>query len=71
MVLMPNDPHTYGLTKAAYGVAETLTMLSIGRTSLYGLIKSGALRPVKLGKKTLFYANDLAVLLAKLRGGAA
>jgi hypothetical protein len=36
---MPNDPHTYGLLKAAYSVNETLAMLSIGRTSLYSLVK--------------------------------
>jgi excisionase family DNA binding protein len=67
---MPNDPHTNGLLKAAYSVNETLAMLSIGRTSLYALVKSGELPAVKLGKKTLFYASDLAGLLAKLRGRA-
>ena len=67
---MPNDPHDFGLHKAAYSVNETLAMLSIGRTSLYSLVKSKELPAVKLGKKTLFYASDLARLLAKLRGGA-
>ncbi len=42
-------------------------MLSIGRTSLYDLVKRGELKPAKLGKKTLFYATDLAALLTKLR----
>jgi excisionase family DNA binding protein len=65
---MPN-PLDYGLVKAAYSVNETLSMLSIGRTSLYSLVKSGELPAVKLGKKTLFYASDLAGLLTKLRGG--
>jgi excisionase family DNA binding protein len=51
-----------------YGVNETLTLLSIGRTSLYALIKQGDLKPVKLGRKTLFCASDLAVFLDKLRG---
>jgi len=68
---MPNDPHSFGLYKAAYSVNETLAMLSIGRTQLYSLVKSGELPVVKLGKKTLFYASDLAVLLTKLRGGPA
>ena len=60
-------PQDYGLTKAAYSVNETLTLLSIGRTSLYALVQKGDLRPAKLGKKTLFYAVDLAALLTKLR----
>jgi excisionase family DNA binding protein len=66
---MPN-PLDYGLTKAAYSVNETLAMLSIGRTSLYSLIRRKELQAVKLGKKTLFCASDLAGLLAKLRGQA-
>ena len=31
----PIDPRTFGLTKIAYAVNETLDLLSIGRTSLY------------------------------------
>jgi excisionase family DNA binding protein len=62
------NPLEYGLHKAAYSVNETLAMLSIGRTSLYGLIRRKELHAVKLGKKTLFYAADIAGLLAKLRG---
>lgn len=46
-------PQDYGLTKAVYTVNETLTILSIGRTSLYRLVQSGDLKPGKLGKKTL------------------
>jgi excisionase family DNA binding protein len=61
-------PREHGLTKAMYGVNETLTLLSIGRTSLYALIKQGDLKPVKLGRKTLFCASDLAAFLDKLRG---
>jgi hypothetical protein len=64
------DPRAFGLTKAAYSVNETLDVLSIGRTSLYKLVNGGALRPAKLGKKTLFCASDLAALLTKLREAA-
>lgn len=60
-------PGEYGLTKACYSVNETLTMLSIGRTLLYKLVKRGELTPAKLGTKTLFYASDLAALLTRLR----
>src|SRR6266481_2867733 len=60
------DPRTFGLVKAAYGVGETLELLSIGRTSLYAAVKRGDLKRVKFGKKTLFYAADLASFLTKL-----
>jgi excisionase family DNA binding protein len=63
----PIDPRAFGLTKAAYAVGETLDLLSIGRTSLYAAIKRGDLKHVKFGKKTLFYATDLATFLARLR----
>ena len=46
------DPRMFGLVKAAYGVGETLELLSIGRTSLYAAVKRGELTPVKFGKKT-------------------
>jgi len=62
----PIDPRVFGLAKAAYGVGETLDLLSIGRTSLYAAVKRGDLRRVKFGKKTLFYASDLASFLTEL-----
>jgi excisionase family DNA binding protein len=61
------DPRAFGLAKAAYAVGETLDLLSIGRTSLYAAIKRGDLKCVKFGKKTLFYAADLASFLTRLR----
>ena len=62
----PIDPRAFGLAKAAYAVGETLDLLSIGRTSLYAAVKRGDLKCVKFGKKTLFYAADLASFLTKL-----
>lgn len=63
----PADLRALGFVKAAYGVNETLDLLSIGRTSLYAAVKRGELTPVKFGKKTLFCAVDLAAFLTKLR----
>jgi excisionase family DNA binding protein len=63
-------PHEYGLQKAAYAVSEATTVLSIGKTALYELVKNGRLKPVKLGRKTLFLASDLARLLEELRGAS-
>jgi excisionase family DNA binding protein len=60
-------PHEYGLLKAAYSVKETLTVLSIGRTALYALVKTKRLKATKFGKKTLFLAADLAQLLDDMR----
>jgi excisionase family DNA binding protein len=64
------DPRTFGLVKAAYGVGETLELLSIGRTSLYAAVKRGELTAVKFGKKTLFCASDLATFLTRLKEAA-
>jgi len=60
-------PREYGLIKAAYSVNETLGLLSLGRTSLYAAVKQGDLNPVKFGRKTLFYASDLAAFLDGLK----
>jgi excisionase family DNA binding protein len=62
------DPRAFGLVKAAYTVTETLEILSIGRTSLYAVVKRGHLHPVKFGRKTLFYAIELASFLKVLQG---
>ena len=64
------SPASFGLTKAAYTVNESLNILSIGRTSFYALINSGKLRPMKLGKKTLIGADDIVALLSSLREAA-
>ena len=63
----PIDPAALGFTKVAYAVDETLELLSIGRTALYASVKRGDLKRVKFGKKTLFYAADLAAFLTRLR----
>jgi excisionase family DNA binding protein len=61
------NPSALGFTKVAYAVDETLELLSIGRTALYAAVKRGDLKRVKFGKKTLFYAADLAAFLTRLR----
>ena len=64
------DPRAFGLTKAAYALGEALDLLSIGRTSLYAAVKRGDLKRVKFGRKTLFFAADLAEFLTKLSRGS-
>ena len=45
------DPRTFGLTKAAYSVNETLEVLSIGRTSLYKLVSGGELSQLSSARR--------------------
>jgi excisionase family DNA binding protein len=61
------NPQKYGLNKPAYVVNDVLAMGLFGRSKLYELAKRGDLRIVKLGRKSLIYASDLAALLDKLR----
>jgi excisionase family DNA binding protein len=61
------DPRAFRLVKAAYSVREVMELLGIGRTSLYAAVHRGELRRIKLGKRTLFCATDLAAFLVRLR----
>jgi excisionase family DNA binding protein len=57
--------------KLAYTVAETCRIMSIGRTHLYDLIRSGDLPVVKLGGRTLIARDDLEALISRRRQRAA
>ena len=60
----------HGLDKACYSVKQTLNVLSIGRTTLYALVRRGDLTPLKIGRKTLFTAENISALLNRLRDAA-
>jgi excisionase family DNA binding protein len=49
--------------KLAYSVLEACDQLSIGRTTLYGLIKSGDLQIRKVGRRTLISAKSLEAFI--------
>jgi excisionase family DNA binding protein len=50
----------------AYSIAEACSVARAGRTSLYEAIRSGALRAVKRGRRTIVLADDLRQYLENL-----
>lgn len=57
-----NDP-------VLHSINSTAKILGIGRSSLYGLIASGKLRPVKIGRRTLIPDETIRRFVADLRAG--
>ena len=54
------------MQKQAYTVNELTSEIGIGRSKLYAEIKAGKLTPRKIGKKTIFLANDVESYLEAL-----
>ena len=53
-------------TPLAYSIAEACSVAHAGRTALYEAIRSGALRAVKRGRRTIVLAEDLRRYLESL-----
>ena len=54
-----------------YRPADAARVLGIGRTAVFGLLKSGQLRSVKLGGSRLITAAALAEFVRQLEDGTA
>lgn len=52
------------LTPKAYSVEQLTRVLSLGRSSIFGLIKRGQLKAVRIGRRTLVPAASVDELLA-------
>lgn len=51
--------------KLAYSVNEAAKAANLGRTTIYELIKTGELKPAKIGTRTLIRRKDLEALLER------
>jgi excisionase family DNA binding protein len=56
------DPNT---TKLTYSIKEACLASSLGRTTLYALIRAGRLQTIKVGGRTLIPAEALNALLSE------
>ena len=64
------DPNN-AARQLSYTVKQAAAQLGIGRTSIYALIKTGDLTPIKLRQRTLLRHEDLVALLQRMRAANA
>ena len=50
----------------SYTVNQAAAQLGIGRTSMYALIKTGDLTPIKVRQRTLLLHDDLVAMLERM-----
>lgn len=51
------------MDRLAYSINDTAKTLSLGRTTVYALIKEGRLETFKLGRRTLVKAESIRQLV--------
>lgn len=52
------------LTPLAYSIKQACEVSSLGRTSIYSLIKTGRLRSIRVGGRTVIPASSLHALVS-------
>ena len=58
------------LKKVFHSVEEAAEILSLGRTTIFFLIRDGQLHAVKVGKRRLVAASELEAFAVRLQKGA-
>lgn len=65
-----NSPN-FSTAKIAYSIMEACDATSLGKTTIYALIRDGRLKTVRIGRRTLIPGESLqALLCAQARGTA-
>lgn len=53
--------------RKSYSIKEVGTLIGVGRTTIYEMIKEGELRAVKSGRRTIVLARDLESWIENLK----
>lgn len=64
------SPTTEGHEARLYEVSEAIEWLKVGRTTFYGLLKSGDLKSVKVGARRLVSERALYAYIERLEASA-
>lgn len=59
------------MTRLLHPIPDAATILSISRTTIYDLIASGDLKPVKIGRRTFISQDELERYVRHLTGVSA
>ncbi|WP_145941736.1 helix-turn-helix domain-containing protein [Corynebacterium glyciniphilum] len=57
------------LEKKLYSIEEAMEATSLGRTTLFALVRDGKIRSVKIGRRRMISAAALDEFIAGLEGG--
>lgn len=56
----------YLAPKAAYSIAEVCQLLGLGKTTVYCAIGAGQIKTLKVGRRTIIPATEVAAFLERL-----
>lgn len=57
-------------SKILISINEIGKALGIGRTLIYGLLREGSLKPIKIGRRTFVHRDDLAAFIEERRAAS-